>query len=674
MNKTLGCISLALLLSAGLSYITHAEASPAPPKPTVFPEIPPQFISLKPGAVKPTGWLKDWANAAANGITGDLDKRAAVFEHGYKGYAFKARGVKAEGTGWPLEQCAYWLDGLVRLAYILDDELLINKAKSRLDPIVDAVLNGADSFIYWRPKSELNNAFNNWAHSHMGRALVAYYKATEDKRILDALVKVYADYPPLPVLRQDFRLPVSGACNIDPMLETYALSGDKRILDHVLQFAGTEKFKELVSALAGGQVPYGHAVVFYENVRIPALLYPWTGDVAMLRATQQSLDQAIENHGLPMGLDSSEEYLANIGSTRHVEACNVACAGYTHGWMLQLAGDRRHADLMERIFFNAAGATISRDYQTMAYYQCPNQTGAFPVDPSAGGTKEFDPTAESVLCCVGNSSRIIPNYIMSMWMITADAGLAATTYGPNRLETKTDNGTGLVIESKTDYPFGEAINMLVQPENPVSFPLYLRIPTWCRRPELRVNGNVQKIQIDDHGFARILRKWQKDDRVTLTLPMQVKIELGRETPFPPDSYFGGRPLSKVKDIDNPFTFVSYGPLLFALAIPDLDPNTVSPGAHCHYGLDADPVHPDSKVSVSPQPRPKHWQWQLDAPVKLQIPAREYDWNPTEQQPLPKTPVSGGEPSMVTLVPYGCTKFRISMFPVTAKTTPLPPDP
>jgi hypothetical protein len=53
-----------------------------------------------------------------------------------------APGAQADGTGWPLEQSAYWLDGLVRLGYALHDDYLINKARSRLDLVVDGVLKG----------------------------------------------------------------------------------------------------------------------------------------------------------------------------------------------------------------------------------------------------------------------------------------------------------------------------------------------------------------------------------------------------------------------------------------------------------------------------------------------------------------------------------------------------
>ena len=132
----------------------------------------------------------------AQGITGHLDEYHSVFHDAWKGPAVKGTSAAADGTGWPLEQCAYWLDGALRLGFVLHDEALIEKIRARLDPIVDGV-NKADfgtTFIYWK-KGYKPEGFNSWAHSQMGRALVALYQGTGDKRVLDALVKVYADYP-----------------------------------------------------------------------------------------------------------------------------------------------------------------------------------------------------------------------------------------------------------------------------------------------------------------------------------------------------------------------------------------------------------------------------------------------------------------------------------------------
>lgn len=66
----------------------------------------PRLIPLAPGEVKPQGWLRDWAETAAKGITGQLGERHDVFRHGWTGTDFKAKGAAGRGLRWPLEQSA----------------------------------------------------------------------------------------------------------------------------------------------------------------------------------------------------------------------------------------------------------------------------------------------------------------------------------------------------------------------------------------------------------------------------------------------------------------------------------------------------------------------------------------------------------------------------------------
>jgi hypothetical protein len=66
--------------------------------------------------------------------------------------------------------------------------------------------------------------------------------------------------------------------------------------------------------------------------------------------------------------------------------------------------------------------------------------------------------------------------------------------------------------------------------------------------------------------------------------------------------------------------------------------------------------------------PARWDWPLAAPLTLGATAVEVDWSPDPNAPqLPLLPVvTRKSPEPITLVPYGCTKFRISMFPTTAE--------
>ena len=638
-------------------------------------KIKPVFIPMSPGAVTPTGWIKDWSEAAAKGITGHLDEYSSVFSEAWKGHSFSAVGVTSEGTGWPLEQCSYWLDGAVRLAYILNDTALINKISKRLNYVVDGVLNGGQSFIYWKPRSILTDttggtdpSFNSWAHSHMGRALVAYYQATHDERILNALIKAYKSYP-LPDLRSGFSL--TGAVNLDPMIETYLMSGDKTILDSILSFSKRASYKYVSDSWNKEEFNAGHDVIYYENIRVPAMLYPWTGNKTDLDASIKAIEWGEKNHLLPVGVCSGEEALAGIGATRNVETCNVSASIWTFLWMLRITGERSYSDRIEKIFFNAASAPVSRDFSTLCYFQSLNRyndtlPGELPYTEGRNSYK-FTKLGLGALCCPGNLGRVIPNYIINMWMFTMDKGLAATLYGPCKVHARVANNVSVDIDCKTSYPFEESINMSVNPEKDIEFPLYLRIPEWCQNPEIKINETEIYLKQEGDEFIKLSRVWKKNDKITLYFPMNIKVLKGRETPYPQIRY-PWKKVKMVKDttINNLFECVYYGPLLFSLAIMDETPNKVTPNAKFNYALDVNPNSIENQITVTRTPMPGKWDWSLDAPVQLRVKAKEFAWKPTEEQPLPKELVRSNKSTFINLVPYGCTKFRITMFPVTEK--------
>lgn len=669
------------LCASSISILITAAAPPSGPATEVFLKTrdfhsqgaataKPAFLPLPPGAVSPKGWLRDWAQDAARGITGHLDEYSATFREAWKGHPFEARGARPDGTGWPLEQSAYWLDGAVRLAYILNDAALIEKVKKRLDAVVAGVLHGGESFIYWRPQAEaLNVEFNNWAHSHVGRALVAYYQATGDPRILEALRRAYANYP-LPALRSTFE-DVSGSVNIDPMLDTYLMSGDRKILDALAAYSRSAAFSQVASLWAQGRVEPGHDVIFYENIRVPALLSSCGGGKESLAATLRAIEWSDKHHLLPPGVASGEEWHAGIGATRNIETCNVAASMWTYLWLLRLTGEGGYSDRIEKIFFNAGPAPADRDFQTMCYYQSPNRYSTVlpaeePAQPGGKGSYKFTNIGHPTLCCVGNLNRVIPNYAMHMWMGTLDRGLAAALYGPSSVQAVVGDNVPLSIEADTAYPFTEAITLNVQPDRQVEFPLYLRIPSWCTGASVKVNGKRVAVDAKPGQFAKVSRTWRRGDTVSIRLPMAVRIENGRETPYPAVRYFAkNRKIAKVNS-DSPYGTVQYGPLLFALPIADEGPNREAAGARFNYALDVAPGQRQAGISIERRPMPAKWNWPLSAPLQLRIPVREFDWQPADLEPLPKQFVREGRAAKVMLVPYGCTKFRVSMFPVTER--------
>ncbi|MGB3008566.1 MAG: beta-L-arabinofuranosidase domain-containing protein [Chitinophagaceae bacterium] len=632
------------------------------------------YYPLNVGAIKPDGWLLDWANAAANGITGHLNENSTVFKKGWSGESFEAFQAGPQGTNWPLEQSAYWLDGLVKLAYILDDSVLIQKARARLDPIVKGVLNGGPSFIYWRPKNQLDITFENWAHSHIGRAMVGYYSATRDPSVLKALVKVYTAYTYPELIRKDF-LDVNGMVNIDPIVETWLFSKDAGVLSKALELSDKPNLKNLISVWNKGNFEVGHGVIYYENIRVPAILSTINHNTEYLNASIKALEWGEKDNLLPIGLISAEEYMAGIGSTRNVETCNITSSSNTLNWLLRITGKSSYSDKIEQIFFNAGPAPVSRDFKTMCYYQSPNRISTelpkeCPQHPSGGGSYTFTEIGHPVLCCVGNTSRIIPNYVINMWMKTGDNDLAAVLYGPNVLTTEI-NGIPVKIKSRTNYPFEENIQMAMVTEKKNNFSIHFKIPGWCDNPVIKVNNKQVNVVINDLGFALISKTWESGDKIDLVFPMKVKVLQGRETNYADINYFTesekSRGIARTKEkINNPYSSVFYGPLLFALPIPDNGPNETGLQVPFNFALNLVPDKINEKTEIARHEMTRPWHWQPEnPPVTITVPAVQFDWKPTELQPLPANLINEGKDTIINLVPYNITKFRVSMFPVAA---------
>ena len=342
--------------------------------------------------------------------------------------------------------------------------------------------------------------------------------------------------------------------------------------------------------------------------------------------------------------------------------------------MYRITGERAWGDDAELAFFNAAAAPVARDFQTMSYYQSPNRLqpeslpSGHPLCPGPG-CLQFTPLGcPRVLCCVGAVNRIIPNYIIHMWMATEDNGLAATLYGPCRVDAYAGPHVPVKLICETGYPFEDSVTVKVSPAERTAFPLYFRVPAWCRKPRLAVNGRVVKGVADAHGFVRVERTWGPGDTVTLKFPMSVQLLRGFETEYPAVNrqYFGYKPDSVFAKRRLPYESIRFGPLLFALPIPDLDPNTPVPGARWQFALDNNPARQGRDIAVERRPMPSKWNWPLAAPIILRVPAQDFAWKPTEAQALPDGPIKGERAETISLVPYGCTKFRISMFPVTSK--------
>jgi len=353
----------------------------------------------------------------------------------------------------------------------------------------------------------------------------------------------------------------------------------------------------------------------------------------------------------PSGVPVADEWYGPVGAFRGTETCDVAAYLWSQLCLLTVSGQGRLADRAERAFFNAGPITVSRDFKTHVYFQSPNRivdrSPNYPHGPKAEGNS-YQRT-HGPLCCTAALNRILPWYVTHMWMATQDNGLVATYYGPCKVTALAADRVPVEIACQTDYPFTETIDLTVRPERAAAFPLSFRIPGWCMHPDVRINGADVKAAPDANGFVRVARLWKPGDTVRLHFPMTPRVATGTDA----------------NAQNAPFATVSYGPLLFALPIAETkNENTSDPSARWQFALDA--RHAD--LAVERGPMPAKWNWPSASPLKISANAVPVDWVVATNQPsLPAQALAGKGPAeRVSLIPYGCAKFRISMFPVAAE--------
>lgn len=653
------------------------------------------FQPLPAGAVMPTGWLLDWAQAAKKNYTARMDQIDPEFSRAWTADFSPTCPVGDWGHGsWSYEGGGYWFDGLVRLAYQLNDPELISLIKRRLAPVLDNSSEESIGHFYWlnrKNRKDLESVrpdygWGLWANGLYGRAMTEYHAATRDPKALRAMQRSDDSSSYRCITLTGLGSPPNNAWNA---CEDYLYSGNKGVAETLDRFYSkkevdwpglwepyrtrpNEKLLRGEKFYPEDWVMRFHGVFFNETLAGWAAGSFWTGRPEFLEtavAWQNLMDKKCLQ---PYGAIVEDELYGPTGAYRSTETCTLAAELWRRIMLFSLTGEGSDADKTERLFFNAGAGTVTRDFSRHVYFQQPNRVTKDSFICSWGNKSNCTFQQKHYpLCCTAGINRIVPTYIQYLWMATPDDGLAAVLYAPNNMTTEV-RGTAVSIQSKTDYPFNETISMTIMPKKPTAFPLTLRIPDWCKNPSVLLNDQSIEIKKSSRGFLRLERIWNANDKLTLIFPMIPRLEQGvdrnaKKQEMPKGGAWGnGSVLGQFADSDLsavPYADIAFGPLLFVLPVAEKDENTPIDGAQWQFALDPEKVLESVDVIRKKTVRP--WNWPVDAPIQLKISAIAAKWKHDVE--FPRLPLveemSIGQKNDITLVPYGCAKLRVSMFPV-----------
>ena len=408
-----------------------------------------------------------------------------------------------------------------------------------------------------------------------------------------------------------------------------------------------------------------------------------SGDSADLQASYRVHHLVRRIFGqVPGGMFGADENarLAYIDPRQGTETCGFVEQMASDEIMLRMTGDPFWAEHCEEVAFNSYPAAVMPDFKALRYITCPNQVVSDSKDHKPGidnGGPFLAMNPFSSRCCQHNHAQGWPYYIENLVYATPDNGLAAIIYGPCCAQAKVGvNGTEVILREETNYPFEEMIRFTVQVSGKVDFPLYLRVPAWCKGATLIVNGETVAAGMESGKYVRLDRTWSNGDVVILQLPMSLSVQRWQT--------------------NQNSASVNYGPLTFSLLIEEeyrkvnsaenaiwdskwqkgADVNAwptyeIYPQSAWNYALKLDDRVLEQCLKVEKREWPSdNYPFTADnVPLVIKAQGRRVpSWGIDQYGLCGVLPEEGAPKSEIlediTLIPMGAARLRISAFPVT----------
>ncbi len=640
------------------------------------PLAPLSFIKLPPGSIRPGGWIRKCLELERDGLAGHLGSISAWLDKKNNAW-FSGNGQGDHG--W--EEVPYWLKGYAEMAYILKDERMLAETRSWLDKAL--MSQRADG--YFGPAMGENGQPAKqgaipdlWPNMIMLWCLQSWYEYSGDPRVIPFMTRYFQWESRVPEdkLLTTYWENSRGGDNLYSIYWLYNRTGDKQLLELAARI-----HRRTADWGRKDDLPNWHNVNVAQCFREPATWFMQSGDSAGLQATYNDFYLIRRRYGqVPGGMFGADEN-ARPGYTdprQAVETCGMVEQMASDELLTGMTGDPMWADNCEDVAFNTYPAALTADLKGLRYLTAPNMAMSDIRNHSPGIENEgpylmMNPFSSR--CCQHNHTQGWPYYNEHLWMATPDNGLAAILYNSCEVTAKTGRGESVTLTETTRYPFSDRILIVVSAAKPSEFPLWLRIPGWCAKASVKVNGQPVKAELEGASYARLMRKWKMGDSVELDLPMTPVI---RNWPANKNS-----------------VSIYYGPLSFSLDIPEYykrmdsrnsaisearwqqgaDPSQwpsyeIFPLANWNYGmvLNGRPAEQQFRVIRRPWPESDFPFTREGTPLMLEAKGRLIPFWTLDNHglcdTLPPSPVSVNTPEQpIGLIPMGAARLRISAFPV-----------
>lgn len=458
--------------------------------------------------------------------------------------------VQQDGNnqGWRGE---YWgktmRGGAMVYAYTRDEELY----QALTDAVKDMLtVAEADGRVSSYSRDTEFDSWDLWGRKYVILACEYYLEICKDAALKQKIIRFIsrcADYilehigpgkKPITAASRSW-FGVNSSSILEPMVKLYNLTGQKKYLDfatYIVETGGAQNVNIFELAYENKLLPYQYGVSkAYE------LTSCFEGLLEYYKATGiEKYKTAVINYAEAV-MASEISIIGSCGITHELfdhtrvrqtvrydgvqqETCVTVTWMKFCGRLLELTGDSRYADQMERSFYNAYLGALNTEHKESPYayekyilkdghdHYVPTfmPTDSYsPLTPGKRGQKIggnqllHDMSYYGCCACIGAAGV---GAFLEKAITADDRGITLNFFeqGSAAMQVK---GVEVKLTVETDYPTDGKVRLTVSTERPVSFTLKVRNPGWQDGP---------------HGYAHYTKEWTQDT-VELHFAMPLKL-------------------------------------------------------------------------------------------------------------------------------------------------------
>lgn len=437
---------------------------------------------------------------------------------------------------WIGEHIGKYLEAAANTWEITKDDRL----KTQMDRMFQRLIatQKPDGYLGTYAPENYWTSWDVWSHKYDLYGLLAYYRVTGNVQALTASVKIgdlicktFGDgIGQRNILKSGSHVGMAATSILDPMLDLYMWTGDKKYLDfgkYIIRSYNFEGGPAIVRTLLAekrvDKVANGKAYEMLSNIVGLVKMYRLTNDPDLYKIINYAFDDITTHRLFVTGTTSDHErfkdndYLLADTSAHMGEGCVTTTWIQFNMQMFAMTGQMKYYNEIEKSYYNHLLGAENPQSGCVSYYT-----------PLIGEK----PYACHITCCLSSVPRgiaLLPYLNYGKWQNKPTVLMYESAQIQDSILSKGGKKIKLNMDMKSSFPEKGKAQLKISVSNPTTFTLQLRNPIWANNFVAKVNGRTYRSE--SNQFVKIEKLWKDGDVIDISFDIKVeKLEGGSTYP------------------------------------------------------------------------------------------------------------------------------------------------